>query len=779
YFDDDGGGWIHVKDLPTPRVILPEGTLGAGGSGTFPLAVTDILNSDMAEDIILKLRFDPSVLQLDNVTWHAPFSGQPITTNIDNVAGEADIHLAFWSWPDLAETTDLADLHFSAVGSPGAQSLLTADPAVWRNCPDGCISSPLAVTNGSITVAGGGGGALPVPDFTATPTSGNAPLAVAFDSSLSEVLTPTGYLWTFGDGNSSVLANPTFTYSIPGTYDVALQITNSSGTNTTTLTGFVTVTSLPSPILPIANFTADTTYGTAPLTVTFTDSSTNTPTSWNWSFGDGSFSELQNPEHLYESPGTFTVGLNVTNAGGSDSLFRTDYITATPSIPAPVSGFMADVTVGTVPLSVQFTDSSTGSPTAWKWSFGDGTSSELQNPEHHYTYGGIFTVSLNVTNAGGSDVLVRTNYITVMGSPAPASAVTITIDLDKTYKFSHANVSTIRIIDINNPELSKVEILSTSGDGSDVRTIAQPQIDTIRRIFTTTTGTFKGTTISVDNADSTISYANRPDYRIYIQPKVPTFKITAPGRIGNPVVLKYNESWDETDTSSVGALLGSSDVRYLYNSNGILYEDATEYAAVPSLSAWAQNKSDIPFTLHANLVTLDPFTVLSSSSVQLGQTSTRRANTGRYYAGAITHNEPAQTTTIDALTRVVALKSETPILWTDINGPSSLPMTYTKGQDGDVVLSFSGSNPDVPTSTGYVFINSTAHYNMNVTVDIQKLAQNADTRWSTLASNSPVIELLDKAITSDIGDAYTYNLTAVGQQTPPNANVYSMIAITP
>ncbi|HII98087.1 MAG TPA: PKD domain-containing protein [Methanoregula sp.] len=249
YFDDDGGGWIHVKDLPTPRVILPEGTLGAGGSGTFPLAVTDILNSDMADDIILKLRFDPSVLQLDNVTWHAPFSGQPITTNIDNVAGEADIHLAFWSWPDLSETTDLADLHFTAVGSPGAQSLLTADPAVWRNCPDGCISSPLAVTNGSITVAGGGGGALPVPDFTATPTSGDAPLTVTFDASGSDVLSPTAYLWMFGDGNTSALANPTFTYSIPGTYDVALQITNATGTNTTTMTGYITAhpTALPTP----------------------------------------------------------------------------------------------------------------------------------------------------------------------------------------------------------------------------------------------------------------------------------------------------------------------------------------------------------------------------------------------------------------------------------------------------------------------------------------------------------------------------------------------------
>ncbi|MDP3564229.1 MAG: PKD domain-containing protein, partial [Methanoregula sp.] len=438
----------------------------------------------------------------------------------------------------------------------------------------------------------------------------------------------------------------------------------------------------------------------------------------------------------------------------------------------------ADVTVGTVPLSVQFTDSSTGSPTAWKWSFGDGTSSELQNPEHHYASGGIFTVRLNVTNAGGSDELVRTNYITVTGSPAPASALTVTVDLDKTYKFSHANVSTIRIIDINNPELSKVEILSTTGDGSDVRQIAQPQIDNIRRIFSTTNGTFKGTTISVDNADSTISYVNRPDYRIYIQPKVPTFKITAPGRIGNPVVLKYNDSWDKTDISSVGALLDSSDVRYLYKVGGVLYESPTDYKQFPS-TGWVYDKNNMPYTLTQNLVTLDPFTALSSASTSLGQTPSTRANTGKYYAGAITHNEPAQTTTIYALSPVIALKSETPILWTDTSGPYALPMTYKKGQDGDVVLSFSGSNPDVPTSIGYVFINSTAHYNMNVTVDIQRLAQNADTRWSTLASNSPVIELLYKSINDDVGDAYTYNLTAVGQQTPPNANVYSNIAITP
>src|SRR5208283_1278 len=108
--------------------------------------------------------------------------------------------------------------------------------------------------------------------------------------------------------------NPVYTYATAGTYTVSLNATNAGGSNTSTQIGFITVIPLP----PAANFTATVTSGTVPLTVQFNDTSTNLPTSWNWTFGDGNTSTLENPSYQYTSPGTYTVTLNATNAGGSN-----------------------------------------------------------------------------------------------------------------------------------------------------------------------------------------------------------------------------------------------------------------------------------------------------------------------------------------------------------------------------------------------------------------------------------------------------------------------------
>ena len=99
---------------------------------------------------------------------------------------------------------------------------------------------------------------------------------------------------------------------------------------------------VPAPVItPVANFTGSPTSGTIPLLVTFTDQSSNTPTSWFWDFGDGDTSALQNPMHSYAVAGTYTVSLTATNSAGSDTKSVTDYITASrvPTPPAP-SGFV-------------------------------------------------------------------------------------------------------------------------------------------------------------------------------------------------------------------------------------------------------------------------------------------------------------------------------------------------------------------------------------------------------------------------------------------------------
>lgn len=91
------------------------------------------------------------------------------------------------------------------------------------------------------------------------------------------------------------------------------------------------------PAVPVAQFTANTVSGPAPLTVKFADRSANSPATWAWDFdNDGKTdSDTRNPSHTYSEPGTYTVRLVVSNAAGSDEEVKTDYIRVSPAVEAP------------------------------------------------------------------------------------------------------------------------------------------------------------------------------------------------------------------------------------------------------------------------------------------------------------------------------------------------------------------------------------------------------------------------------------------------------------
>ena len=167
---------------------------------------------------------------------------------------------------------------------------------------------------------------------------------------------------------------------------------------------------------PVAAFNGTPTSGDYPLTVDFTDASTENPTSWSWTFGDGGTSTAQNPSHTYTAAGTYTVSLTVSNAFGSDTETKTNYITVggTP----PVAQFTAFPLSGDAPLLVLFTDLSTGAVSSWDWNFGDGGSSPAQDPSYAYNTPGTYSVDLTVSGSAGSDNIVKTNYITAF-EPAP------------------------------------------------------------------------------------------------------------------------------------------------------------------------------------------------------------------------------------------------------------------------------------------------------------------------------------------------------------------------
>ncbi|MDT8393725.1 MAG: PKD domain-containing protein [Bacteroidales bacterium] len=247
---------------------------------------------------------------------------------------------------------------------------------------------------------------VPIADFTADTTSGIAPLTVSFtDLSVDSV---NMWLWDFGDGNSSNLQHPQHEYTNPGLYTVALTATGPGGSDTHTKTDYIDVHYAP----PTAGFVGTPTSGTTPLAVTFIDLSTDSVNTWSWNFGDGASSLVQNPAHLYQIPGTYTVSLSVTGPGGNDLEVKTDYITVS-DLP-PVADFSGDPTSGNFPLLVSFTDESQGPVTSYTWYFGDGETSGIQHPGHTYQNSGNYTVSLKTLGPGGTDSISKIDYITVM-----------------------------------------------------------------------------------------------------------------------------------------------------------------------------------------------------------------------------------------------------------------------------------------------------------------------------------------------------------------------------
>jgi PKD repeat protein len=210
---------------------------------------------------------------------------------------------------------------------------------------------------------------------------------------------------------------------------------------------------------PVADFSASATTITEGQTIDFTDLSTNTPTSWSWTFNGGtpSSSTAQNPSVTYNIAGTYTVELTATNAYGSDTETKVNYITVNPPAP-PVADFTASSTTITEGQSVDFTDLSTNNPTSWSWTFYGGTpsSSTAQNPTVTYNTAGTYTVELTATNSGGSDDEIKSDYITVN----PAGGITF-----ETGTLSNVG-STWQTVTLQNTYTSMVVVCSTGLDNS-------------------------------------------------------------------------------------------------------------------------------------------------------------------------------------------------------------------------------------------------------------------------------------------------------------------------
>jgi PKD repeat protein len=348
-----------------------------------------------------------------------------------------------WAWDFGDGTTDMVANPVHVYKNPGTyQVRLTASSQL---CEPGISETTIKVNPPAIKA-----------DFSADPQSGEVPLTVQFtDLSTGN---PTRWMWDFGDGNiipaseedelfsdgedvacdggrcppPNKMQNPRHTYRLPGTYAVTLTASNKYSSDTVTKTQYVTVT----PKAIKADFSAEPRTGDAPLTVRFTDLSTGNPTRWEWDFGDGNIipasedgelfsdeedvacdggrcppqNKVQNPRHTYRVPGTYAVTLTASNKYSSDTVTKTQYVTVTPK--AIKADFSAEPRTGDAPLTVRFTDLSTGNPTMWAWDFGDGATDMVANPVHVYTQPGTYTVTLTASNQYTSDTVRKDQWIT-------------------------------------------------------------------------------------------------------------------------------------------------------------------------------------------------------------------------------------------------------------------------------------------------------------------------------------------------------------------------------
>jgi PKD repeat protein len=172
-------------------------------------------------------------------------------------------------------------------------------------------------------------------------------------------------------------------------------------------------------IVPVASFTRGPISGPPALTVNFADTSTNTPTSWAWNFGDGATSTQQHPTHAYTSVGTYTVTLVATNAAGSSAMYtQLNSIT----VYAFQAAFSVSQTTGVAPVNIVFTNTTLGDVSN-SWDFGDWMSqpSTVTNPNYTYNGAGTFTITLTSTNNMGTVSTVSHTVTVTLNPLAPVA----------------------------------------------------------------------------------------------------------------------------------------------------------------------------------------------------------------------------------------------------------------------------------------------------------------------------------------------------------------------
>lgn len=393
---------VQFNDLSTNNPTQWNWDLGNGVISTQQNPATSYLISGIYTIKLIATNADGSdtIIQTNYIIVHdqptASFTASattgcfPLTVqfNSTSVANSGTLTEWFWDFGDGSTSTQENPQHTYTVAGSFTVSLKVKNSK-------GCfkqISNPNFINIASGVQA----------NFAVISTSGcTLPVNIGFNNTSSGTGTLT-YEWDFGDGSTSTQTNPFHSYTNNGSYTVKLIVKNNNGcTDTIIKPSIVNVGSVNADF----NFTGH----CQNSTIIFTNTSSPTPISNSWDFGDGTTSTQANPQKIFTTAKNYQVKLIADFGTCKDTVIKSVLIDE-----KPIAAFTNTPTGGCiVPLSVNFTTAITG-VTAYQWDFGDGGTSTQQNPTYQYLQQGSYHVKLMIENAAGCrDTITKNNAVVI------------------------------------------------------------------------------------------------------------------------------------------------------------------------------------------------------------------------------------------------------------------------------------------------------------------------------------------------------------------------------
>jgi PKD repeat protein len=430
----NGSRWYELRTLTGTPTLFQSGTLfdsassnpkgfwipsvAANGQGHMALGCSYAGNNDYAGVAVagrlsgdaLGATQSPTLAVVSSTAYNLSESPNPHRWgDYSQVTVDPNDDMTLWTVQEYCNATDSWGVRVVQLKAPPPATPATASPAAVLQ---GQSSVNVVVTG---TSASGSGFFDPGPD----------PGGPGFSNHLAAAANGGGV--TVNSVTFSNATNITLNVTIAAGATAGartITVTNPDGQVATSASGILTINAT----APVADFAGGPTNGAWPLGVSFTNLSTGA-TNYSWVFGDGNTSTATNAANTYTTAGSYTVKLTAVGAGGTNSLTRANYIVVTN--PPLVANFEGGPTNGAAPLTVYFTNLSTGA-TNCDWDFGDGHVSTNSNPTNIYSSQGSYTVSLTAIGVAGTNTLVRNNYVVLSNAPPVLAPVADQVVLEET-----------------------------------------------------------------------------------------------------------------------------------------------------------------------------------------------------------------------------------------------------------------------------------------------------------------------------------------------------------